>query len=73
MAMAMDIPLLPVHDSFAVPRRFGEVTEHGMKMAWKVVMEESAANDNLLEKAAVERRLCIYLRREMMEGEPLRL
>ena len=57
-AMVYEVPLLPVHDSFAVPKRHEAVTEHAMQMSWKVVMKEAATGDILIK--AAERAPAMY-------------
>ena len=50
-AMAIGVPLLPVHDSFAVPKPWAEETERAMQMCWKVVMRDARASGDLISKA----------------------
>lgn len=51
MSWAMGVPLLPVHDSFAVPKPWAEETERAMQMCWKVVMRDARASGDLISKA----------------------
>lgn len=51
-AMALGVPLLPVHDSFAVPKRWAEQTEYSMQMCWKVVMRNARESEDLISKAS---------------------
>jgi hypothetical protein len=50
-AMALGVPLLPVHDSFAVPKQWEEETERSMQMCWKVVMRDARASGDLISNA----------------------
>lgn len=50
-AMAHDVPLLPVHDAYAVPERYEAMTEQAMGMVWDVVMRDARDRNDLLKKA----------------------
>lgn len=51
-AMAHEIPLLPVHDAYAVPERYEAMTEQSMGMVWDVVMKGARDRNDLLKKAS---------------------
>ena len=50
-ARACDIPLITVHDAYAVPIEYERPTEQAMEMAWSVVMDNAKSDGNLLQKA----------------------
>ena len=50
-AMAHNIPLLPVHDAYAVPAEYEVQTECSMSIVWELVMKEARQRNDLLEKA----------------------
>ena len=50
-AMAHNVPLIPVHDAYAVPARYSSITYESMSMVWEVVMNGALQRNDLLKKA----------------------
>ena len=50
-AMAHNVPLIPVHDAYAVPARYSSITYESMSIVWEVVMNEALQRNDLLKKA----------------------
>lgn len=50
-AMAHDVPLLPVHDAYAVPAQYERNAHESMLIVWRVVMREAKERNVLLRKA----------------------
>lgn len=50
-AMAHDVPLLPVHDAYAVPAQYERNAHESMLIVWGVVMREAKERNVLLRKA----------------------